>query len=455
MSEKRTRLPGKVIAAYTLSSLATNSMWMLNNYFLLFFYTDVLKIPAAATTVIFTIARFWDAINDPMMGVICDRTRSKEGKSRYWLRRIAIPGGVFLALSYFCPSWATPAKIIWAGVVYILQGMAQTAISIPSQALTVRLTPDRNERVRLGQFTAVPSMLANVLIPALTMPFVRQFSNMGTGFFIIAIVIGVLYAVSTLLVERTTKGMDPDTSDAEFADEEPKEKVGTIALLKAAFQNKYSTMVLLGNVSYMLLSGLMGSTLIFYFRYFVGNEDLMSTYSVAVMVGMIICILTMGFIAKKIGNANSIILGAALCLVAFIPRIITGDHVMRVFAVCIAVMGFGSGLISNMLHQCRNDAAVYGQLHGVDNSGILVSLFTFVQKLGQAISSVLAAGLLALFHYKPGEVPDPTAVKLFFAENITIPMVIAVVVIAILFVVSRMEKQLVKDLAAAKAGEQQ
>lgn len=116
MSKKSNRLPGKVIAAYTFSSLATNSMWMLNNYFLLFFYTDVLLIPAKAATVIFTIARFWDAINDPMMGVICDRTRSKDGKSRFWLRRIAIPGGVFLALSYFCPSWATPAKIIWAGV---------------------------------------------------------------------------------------------------------------------------------------------------------------------------------------------------------------------------------------------------------------------------------------------------------------------------------------------------
>ena len=454
MSEKSNRLPGKVIAAYTLSSLATNSMWMLNNYFLLFFYTDVLKIPAAAATVIFTIARFWDAINDPMMGVICDRTRSKEGKSRFWLRRIAIPGGVFLALSYFCPNWATPAKIILAGVVYILQGMAQTAISIPSNALTIAITPDRNERVRLGQFTAIPSMLANVLIPALTMPLVRQFNNMGTGFFIIAIVIGILYAVSTLLVERTTKGMDPDTSNADFSDNKS-QKIGTLALIKAAFQNKYSTMVLLGNITYMLLSGLMGSTLIYYFRYYVGNENLMGVYSTAVMVGMLICILTMGLIAKKIGNANSVILGAVLCLVAFVPRIITGDHITIVFAVCMAFMGFGSGLISNMIQQCRNDATVYGQLHGVDNSGILVSLFTFSQKLGQAISSVVAAGLLAVYNYTPGETPDPTAVKLFFAENITIPMVIAVVVIALLLVVSRMEKQLVKDLATAKANELQ
>lgn len=308
--------------------------------------------------------------------------------------------------------------------------------------------------MRLAQYTAVPSMLANVLIPALTMPLVRQFDNMGTGFFIIAIVIGIMYTVSTLLIENTTKGMDPDTSNVEFANKKSDKSLGAFALIKAGFQNKYSTMVLLGNVAYMLLSGLMGSTLIYYFRYYVGNEDLMGVYSTAIMVGLLICILTMGVVAKKIGNANSVILGAVVCLVAFVPRLITGDHITRVFAICMVLMGFGSGLVSNMLNQCRNDATVYSQLHGVDNSGILVSLYTFAQKLGQAISSVVAAGLLAVFDYTPGEVPDPTAIKLFFAENIIIPMVIAVVIIALLLVVSRMEKQMVKDLSAAKSNQQ-
>ena len=67
---------------------------------------------------------------------------------------------------------------------------------------------------------------------------------------------------------------------------------------------------------------------------------------------------------------------------------------------------------------------------------------------------MIAAGLLAAFHYTPGETPDATTVELFFAENIVIPMFIVVAVVALLLVVSRMEKQLVKDLAAAKADKQ-
>ena len=85
MSNKTKKLSGKILASYALYQFAFDSMWMLNNYFLLFFYTDVIKIPAAAATVIFMIARVWDTINDPMMGVIVDKTRSKEGKSRFWL----------------------------------------------------------------------------------------------------------------------------------------------------------------------------------------------------------------------------------------------------------------------------------------------------------------------------------------------------------------------------------
>ena len=449
MSTKSSRLPGKVLAAFTFNSLASNALMILNMYYLLFFYTDVLLIPPEAATVIFTIARFWDVINDPMMGVICDRTRSKEGKSRFWMRRVAIPGGVFLALSYFCPNWATPAKILWAGAMYILQGMAQTAISIPTNALIVTITSDRNERVLIGQLSAIPSTLANVLIPALTLPFASMFPSMGTGFFILAAIIGVLYITGILAVQHVTKGMDPDTSHAEFVDNNSKKKMSIFAMVKAGFQNKYSTLVLLANVSYMLLSGMMGSTLIYYMRYYVGNEGLMGTYSSALAVGMVLSILVMGFVAKKIGNANSVILGAALCLVAFVPRIITGDKVAWVFAICIAVMGFGSGLISNMAMQCRNDAITYSQLQGKDISGILISLYTFAQKLGNAVSSVIAAGLLAFVNYTPGEKPTEQAIHLFYAENILVPIGIALLVVVFMLAVSRMERKLVKDMAAA------
>ena len=197
----------------------------------------------------------------------------------------------------------------------------------------------------------------------------------------------------------------------------------------------------------MLNAGLMGSTLVYYFRYNVGNDNLMGLYSTALMVGMLVCIPLMGLIARKLGNVKSVLLGAALCFMAGIPRIITGDKSIVVFFICIVLMGFGSGLIANMMRQCRNDAATYSQLQGVDISGALCSLYSFSQKLGQAVSAIIAAGLLAAVDYTPGETPDAATLDLFFAENLLIPMATVVAVVAFLIPVIRMEKKLVKDIA--------
>lgn len=452
MMETRKKLPARVVASYTFNSLATNSMWMLNNYFLLFFYTDVIQIPAAAASVIFLIARVWDAINDPMMGVICDKTKSKEGKSRFWMKRIAIPGGVFLALSYFCPDWATPAKILWAGFAYILQGMAQTAISIPNAALTVSITQDRTERVRLAQYTAVPSAAANALIPALTMPFVRSFGegNMRTGFFVLAAILGVLYTLATLFIYRSTKGLDPDTSvtQADASATEKKDEPSAFDLIKAALRNKYCRLVTMSYMCYLLLSGIMGSTLIYYFRYTVGNEDLMALYSTFAMVGMFVAIATMRAMSKKLGNAKTCMIGAFICVLAMIPRMITGDQYRSIFIICMILLGIGSGYIAQLMHQCNLDSATYARLHGDNNPSVVLSLFTFAQKFGQALSSVLAAALLAAFNYTAGDVPSATVQKLFYVENIIFPMFIAVIMIALLIRLDKMEKQMVRELAA-------
>ena len=445
MSKNKSRLPGRFAASYTFYCLANQSMWGLINYFLLFFYTDVLVIPPAAATVIFTIARVWDAINDPMMGVICDTTKSREGKSRFWLKRMAIPGGLFLALTFASPNFSTAIKVVWAGVTYICMGMAQTALGIPNNALILTVVPDRADRVRLAQFGAVPIALVNAFIPAVTMPFVRSFGedNMAKGFFVMAAIISVLYAVSTLLIYKSTEGMDPDTSDSvDTQTSEKKEKVGALTMIKEGLTNKYGLLVILASFCYLLLSGIMGGTLIYYFRYYVGNDGMMGIYSSTIVIGMFIGILSMHFFSKKFGNSTTCIIGCMIAVVAFGIRMVTKDQNTAAFAIAMVMTGWGSNFISNMLKQCNMDAAVWGKMCGINNSGVVLSLYTFAQKAGQAVSSVAAAGLLAIFNYTPGEVPSDTVVKLFYVENIIFPIFLAFVITFIMLFVRRMEARL-------------
>lgn len=441
------KIPMKVIVSYMASSFGTNSLWMLNNYFLLFFYTDVVKIPAAAATVILLVARVWDAVNDPMMGVLCDRTKSKEGKSRYWLKRMAIPAGVCVALSYCCPNWATPAKIAWVSVTYIFQGMAQTAIGVPLSALRATMTTNRIERTKLSQYMAVPSALANFVIPAVTMPFVKSFGDgkMGIGFAIIALIIGMIYAISTLVVWWGTKGFDKDTS-SEQSVKEQENKVSAIELLKDGFRNKYCMIVCATYCTYLLLSGIMGGTMIYYFTYNLQNENLMAVYSSVAVVANFAAILMMRVMGKKFGNAVSCMLAGVVCAVGFILRAVFGDNTYLVFVAGIACLGLGGGFFSHMIHQCILDATTYGRLRGMDNPSVVMSLFTFAQKFGQALSSVIASALLAVFHYTPGEQPGEQVLKLFYFENIIFPIIVAAVMMILLYCLSKMEKQLVHDM---------
>lgn len=457
MSEMLDRkLPRSVTWSYFLYSLGSNSVWMLNNYFLLFFYTDVIRIPAAAATVIMLIARVWDAINDPLMGIICDKTKSKEGKSRFWLKYICAPATIFIALSYFCPGWATPAKVIWVAIAYIMQDFVMTAAGIPLNTLRVSMTTNRGERLKLTQYIAFPGILTNLIIPAVTMPFVNSFGteNLVIGFFVLAAIIGVVYGLGTFLIYKSSKGLDPDTSGIAVAEEEKTAQPSALELIKGCLKNKYCLLVCGAYCTYLLLSGLMGSTLIYYFTYNVQNTALMGLYSTAMVPAGLVAVFVMRVLGKKLGNAKTGIVGCVICILFFIPRIITGDSNTVIFVISMAGIGLGSGLLSNMVQQCILDAATYGKLHtGMDNQGVIMAAFNFSQKLGQALSSVIASGLLAIFNYTAGETPSPTILKLFYAENIVIPMFIALGVIIFLVFINKMEKQLAKRLAeeAAKA----
>ena len=154
--ENSQKLPIRIKFAMAYGDFGKSTLW---------FYTDVAKIPAAAATVIMVIAKVWDAINDPMMGVILDKTVSKEGKCRAWLKYLSVPAGICVALSYWAPHLKQSYLIIFVAITYLFQGMAQTATNVPFNTLLARITTDKDERVKLGQWRGYGNTIASVLLP--------------------------------------------------------------------------------------------------------------------------------------------------------------------------------------------------------------------------------------------------------------------------------------------------
>lgn len=152
----------------------------------------------------------------------------------------------------------------------------------------------------------------------------------------------------------------------------------------------------------------------------------------------------MGYLSRKMGNAKSCFFASLLAVANYVVRFATKDAYTPLLFVCWGVEGIGIGLFSNLIFQSVLDSMIYGKWKtGVDNQAVVMSVFTFFQKFGQAIGGVIAAWMLTLVPYAANaDVQDASVLRLFFAENITIPGV-AFAVISVLFLyIASIEKKI-------------
>ena len=168
--------------------------------YLMVFYTDVLGISAAAVGTLFIVARFWDAINDPIMGVLLDKAEAtRHGKFRPYVVRFGVPMVIVGILAFTAiPGLPDNMKLPYAYVTYILYGMLYTAVNIPYGSLASVMTNDSDERTALSTFRNLGSMLANVLVMILVpkIIFNAQGEVTAEGFITCAVILAI---ISTIL----------------------------------------------------------------------------------------------------------------------------------------------------------------------------------------------------------------------------------------------------------------
>jgi glycoside/pentoside/hexuronide:cation symporter, GPH family len=140
---------------YSLGDGASNLFFQMFVNFLLFFYTDVFGLPAAVAGTMFLITRIWDAVNDPIMGMIADRTKTRMGKFRPFILWLAIPFGVIGIFMFITPDFDSTGKIIYAYVTYTLMMMIYTAINVPYSALMGVITSNSLERTSVSSYRFV------------------------------------------------------------------------------------------------------------------------------------------------------------------------------------------------------------------------------------------------------------------------------------------------------------
>ena len=183
---------------YGFGDLASCLFWQTFTVFLLFFYTDVFGIAAAAAGTMIGVVRIIDLFADPVMGMIGDRTKTRWGKFRPYLLWVALPFGLIGFLTFYSPDLSATGKLTYAYITYGAMMLVYTAINIPYGALMGVVTPDSLERTKLSSYRFLGAFTGNMIVQTFTVGLVKHFGagNDKLGY---RYAIGI-YAVSAVLL---------------------------------------------------------------------------------------------------------------------------------------------------------------------------------------------------------------------------------------------------------------
>ena len=176
---ERIKLREKI--GYGFGDMASSMFWKLFGIYLLFFYTDVFGIAAAAVGTMFLITRIWDTFFDPVVGVIADRTKSKWGKFRPYLLYVAIPFGIIGVLTFTVPSFSGTGMLLYAYITYSVMMMIYSLINVPYASLLGVISADPKQRNTLASFRMAFAFAGSLIALALIEPLVNIFSKKAGG----------------------------------------------------------------------------------------------------------------------------------------------------------------------------------------------------------------------------------------------------------------------------------
>lgn len=369
-----------------------------SNYLMLF-YTDVLGISAAAVGTLFVVARIWDAINDPIMGVLVDKVgTTKHGKFRPYVIRFGLPMIIVGIIAFTAiPGLPEGMRLPYAYVTYILYGMLYTAVNIPYGSLASVMSNDPNERTALSTFRNIGSMAANLLVMFMVPKIVFGVNGEVTaeGFMKCAIILAIISTISFIFNFRLTR--------ERIVHKKSESKQGMGSTLKGLVKNRAFLGVAISSFTLMGASLTVSSLNAYLFKEYFHNTTLIALGGMVGIIASLCIIPFVGMIVKKLGKKESAVFGVAFttaiyAIMFFMPNLTAGMYVILSF-----VAGLGTGLFNTIVWALVGDAIDYQEyITGERNEGTVYSSYSLARKLAQALSGGIGGFALSFLGYQSG-----------------------------------------------------
>ena len=410
---EKTKLPLKSKISYGLGAVGKDMVYMLSASYVLYYFQDVLGVSAVAMGVILLAARIFDAFNDPVMGIIVARTKTRWGKFRPWLLIGTLTNAVVLFLMFSCPpSLDAGGLVAYAAVTYILWGVTYTMMDIPYWSMIPAFTEGGREREGLTTLARSCAGVGSAIITVATVMAVQFLGSAAgganakeieiIGFKWFSLIVAVLFVVFTVLTcinvkEKSTAEMDAVSVKQMFR-----------ALLKNDQAVAIVVAIVLINCSIYITSNLV----IYFFKYDFGGTDWFNSYTLFNVFGGGIQILSMMLFypllrnAAKLSNIRIFYLCLSMGIAGYIVLLALAFLGMgNVFVLFIpAFLIFSTnGLLSILTTVFLANAVDYGELkNGSRDESVIFSMQTFVVKLASGIAAFIASICLSINHLQSG-----------------------------------------------------
>ena len=393
------RLTKSQTAAFGIGAIGKDMVYALSASYVMYFYQDILHLSATFVGLILMIARVFDALNDPFMGVLVAKTRTRWGRFRPWLFSGTVLNAVVLYALFAAPQISGTGLMVYFTVVYILWGTTYTMMDIPYWSMIPAVTQTPQDRENLSVVGRTCAGIGSAVIQVGTLLIVAALGggNERVGFGRIALIVAALFVATEIICcvkvkERDTGAMQTSTVKQMFA---------------ALFRNDQAMITVLAILMINSALYLTSNLVIYFFKYDVGGTGWMGNYTLFTTVGGACQILGMmvfyPLLRKKLDNTTlfkialtmamaGYMLILAVCLVGLSANLI-------LLCVCGALVFLANGILTVLTTVFLSSSVDYGQLKtGRREESVIFSMQTFVVKAASGVAVFITGIGLDMIH---------------------------------------------------------
>lgn len=409
---------------YGIADLSCNLVWQMISLYLMYFYTDVMGLPAYYVGLMFLVARLVDGVADVLMGLVIDNTSTRWGRCRPYLLIGAAPFGLLCVLAFYVPDFGTTGRLIYAFITYLCLSFLYTIVNIPFCAMLPFLTSESKERTTLSTVRILLGSLGSTIVAVATLPLVKTLGqgNQEHGFLYTAIVFGMIATFFLLVSFRNVEEKINITSEK-------------MTLKRAWLSLRHNPPWFVFAVNIFLMWGaffFQTGALVYFFNYYVGNSELTALVAGISTFVPLLGTLTVPLLAKRMKKRHVYLVASAINLTGMAVMIFAGINVTAL-VVGAVILSLGAGQRTAIYFSMQADPVDYGVWKtGINTAGILTSINGFLGKVAMAGAGAITGIMLSASGYVANNAQSVDA--LFAIKSCYLYIPAALIVISMLWI---------------------